>query len=108
RGALWGWMAAPGVGHEIAGQEVLTMPILDVAVRLRYPADADVRKGPVKLKFVDLKTGWVADNTTWKSGLTAVTPARDFKGKLEKSSWLLNEDVAFVYRAYSTHDAPLK
>jgi hypothetical protein len=108
KGALWGWMAAPGIGHEIAGQEVLTMPILDAAVRLRYPADGDVRKGPVKLEPVDLNTGWVADNTTWKSGLTAVTPARDFKGKLEKSSWLLNEDVAFVYRAYATLDRPLK
>jgi hypothetical protein len=25
-----------------------------------------------------------------------------------KSSWLLNEDIAFIYRAYATHDCPLK
>jgi hypothetical protein len=25
-----------------------------------------------------------------------------------KSSWLLNEDIAFIYRAYATHDWPLK
>src|SRR5262249_23588122 len=30
--ALWGWMAVPGVGHEFAGQDVLSMPILDAAV----------------------------------------------------------------------------
>lgn len=108
KGALWGWMAVQGVGHEFAGQEVLTMPILDAAVRLRYPADADVRKGPVKLKPVELESGWVADNTTWKSGLTAITPAKRFKGDVAKSSWLLNEDIAFIYRAYSTLDWPLK
>src|SRR5262249_45468060 len=80
KGAVWGWVGVQGVGHERVGQEVLAMPILDAAVRLRYPADVDVRKGPVKLKPVDLTSGWVADNTTWKSGLTAITPAKKFKG----------------------------
>jgi hypothetical protein len=108
KGALWGWMAVQGVGHEFAGQEVLSMPMLDAAVRLRYPADGDARKGPVKLKPLELGSGWVADNTTWTSGLTAITPAKQFKGDVAKSSWLLNEDIAFIYRAYSTLDWPLK
>jgi hypothetical protein len=108
KGALWAWMAVQGVGHEFAGQEVLAMPMLDAAVRLRYPADRDVRKGPVKLKPVDLESGWVADNTTWKSSLTTIAPAKEFKGDIAKSSWLLNEDIAFIYRAYATHDWPLK
>jgi hypothetical protein len=108
KGALWGWMAVEGVGHEFAGQEVLAMPILYAAVRLRYPADGDVRKGPVRLKSVDLESGWVADNTTWKSGLTTITPAKKFKGDVAKSSWLLNEDIAFIYRAYATHDGATK
>jgi hypothetical protein len=108
KGALWGWMAVPGIGHERNGQDVLAVPMLDAAVRLRYSADADVRKGPVKLKSVDPRSGWIADNTTWKSGLTTIAPARDFKGDLAKSSWLLNEDLAFVYRAYATHNRPLE
>jgi hypothetical protein len=108
KGTLWGWMAVPGIGHERDAQEVLAMPLLDAAVRLRYPAEGDVRKGPVKLKPVDPKSGWIADNTTWKSGLTAIAPAKDFKGSIAKSSWLLNEDVAFIYRAYATYDRPLK
>jgi hypothetical protein len=62
----------------------------------------------VKLKAVDPKSGWIADNTTWKSGLTAITPAKDFKGDLARSSWLLNEDLAFIYRAYATGNRPLK
>jgi len=108
KGALWGWMAVPGIGHERAGQEVLAMPMLDAAVRLRYPADGDVRKGPVKLKPVDPKSGWIADNTTWKRGLTAIAPAKEFRGDIPKSSWLLNEDLAVVYRAYATYNRPLK
>ena len=108
KGALWGWMAVQGIGHEMAGQEVLAMPMLDAAVRLRYPSDADVRKGPVQLKPVDLESGWVADNTTWNSGLTTISPANEFKGTIAKSSWLLNQNIAFIYRAYSTHDWPLK
>jgi hypothetical protein len=108
KGALWGWMAAPGIGHERDAQEVLAMPMLDAAVKLRYPADGDVRKGPVKLKPIDPESGWVADNTTWKSGLPAVAPAKNFKGKVAKSSWLLNDDIAFIYRAYAAYDRPLR
>lgn len=100
--------AVPGIGQERDGQEALAMPLLDAAVRLRYPADADVRKGPVKLKPVDPKSGWIADNTTWKSGLTVIRPANDFKGDLAKSSWLLSEDLAFIYRAHATYNRPLK
>jgi hypothetical protein len=62
----------------------------------------------VKLKPVDPRSGWIADNTTWKSGLTAITPAKEFKGDIGKSSWLLNEDLAFIYRAYATYNRPLK
>jgi hypothetical protein len=108
KGALWAWMAVTGIGHERDGQEVLAMPMLDAAVRLRYPADGEVRNGPVKLKSIDPESGWIADNTTWKSSLTVIAPAKDFKGKLAKSSWLLNEDVAFIYRAYATYDRALK
>jgi hypothetical protein len=108
KGALWGWMAGPGGGHERNGQEVLAMPMLDAAVRLRYPADNDVRAGPLKLKPLYPKSGWIADNTTWKRGLTAITSARDFKGDLARSSWLLNEDLAFIYRAYATYNRPLQ
>ncbi len=46
KGALCGWMTVQGGGHSRSGQEVLAMPLLDAAVRLRYPADADPRKGP--------------------------------------------------------------
>jgi dienelactone hydrolase len=107
KGALFGRMTVQGQGHTMCGQEVLAMALLDAAVRLRYPADGDVRKGPVKLKALDPKGGWTADNATWKSGLTSVVPSEQFKGDLAKSSWLPDEDTAFIYQAYSTYDRPL-
>lgn len=107
KGALYSWMGLQGVGDAYVGQEVLSIPILDAAVRARYPADGDPRKGPIKLKPIDVASGWVADNTTWKSGLTSIVPAKQFRGDLGNSSWLQNEDLAFIYRAYATYDKPL-
>lgn len=107
RGALYGWMTVQNSGHTRCGQEVLAIPLLDAAVRLRYPSDGDVRKGPIKLKPLDPTGGWVADNTTWKSGLTVIAPAKQFEGEVGKSSWLPTRDIAFIYRAYSTYDRPL-
>jgi len=106
-GALFGWMTVQGRGHERCGQDVLGMPLLDAAVRARYPADGDVTKGPIKLIDIDPSTGWIADNTTWKSGLTKICPAKEFQGDLGHSSWLQTEDLAFIYRAYATYDKPL-
>lgn len=107
QGALFGWMTIQGGGHTRTGQEVLAMPLLDAAVRLRYPADGDVRTGPLTLKTLDPDSGWVADNTTWKSGLTSIAPAKQFKGDLKQSSWLPTEDIAVIYRAYATYNKPL-
>jgi hypothetical protein len=109
KGAEYAWMVLPGCGHEYAEnrQDLLVMPLIDLAVRTRYPKDGDVTKGPVKLLSIDAASGWVADNTTWKSGLTKIVPAREFKGDLGHSSWLQNEDLAFIYRAYATHTNPL-
>ncbi len=108
-GGEYAWMEKQGLGHEYAEnrQDLLIMPLMDLAVRTRYPQDGDVTKGPIKLLRIDPASGWVADNTTWKSGLTKIVPARQFKGDLGHSSWLQNEDIAFIYRAYATYNNPL-
>ncbi len=109
QGAEYGWLERKGLGHayDENRQDVLGMPLLDAAVRARYPKDGDVTKGPIKLLPLDPSIGWIADNTTWKSGLTKIYPAQDFQGDLGHSSWLQNEDLAFIYRAYSTYHQPL-
>jgi hypothetical protein len=109
KGAEYAWLVLPGYGHEYAKnrQDLLIMPLMDLAVRTRYPKDGDPTKGRIKLLSIDPATGWVADNTTWQSGFTKIVPARQFKGDLGHSSWLQNEDIAFIYRAYATHNNPL-
>jgi hypothetical protein len=109
KGAEYAWLVLPDYGHEYAEnrQDLLIMPLVDLAVRTRYPKDGDPTKGPIKLLSIDPATGWVADNTTWQSGLTKIVPASQFKGDLGHSSWLQNEDIAFIYRAYATHNNPL-
>jgi hypothetical protein len=103
------WMERQGIGHEydVNRQDALAMPLLDLAVRTRYPKNGDPTKGPIGVLSIDPATGWVADNTTWKSGLTKIASARRFKGDLGHSSWLQNEDIAFIYRAYATYNNPL-
>jgi len=109
RGGELAWMERQGIGHEYDQnrQDVLVMPLLDLAVRTRYPPDGDPVKGPVRLRRIDPASGWIAENATWKGGLTKIVPARQFKGDLAHSSWLQDEDIAFIYRAYSTYDHPL-
>ena len=109
KGAQLAWLERQGIGHEYDEnrQDLLALPLIDLAVRTRYPKDGDPTKGPIKLVTIDPATGWVADNTTWQSGLTKIVPAREFKGDLGHSSWLQSEDIAFIYRAYATHNNPL-
>ena len=108
KGGLLSWMTVQGLPHQWAGQHTLAIPFLDAAVRLRYPADQDPRNGPVRLATVPASRGWIADNTSWKEGLTRIYPPGKFKGDIAKSSWLLNDDIAFIYRAYATYDNPLR
>ncbi len=103
------WLERRGIGHgyDDNRQDVLAMPLLDLAVRTRYPHDGDPAKGPVAPLPVDYAAGWIADHTSWHSGLTRIAPAKSFAGDLGRSSWLQSEDLAFVYRAYATYDQPL-
>lgn len=109
KGATYAWLERQGRGHVYFEnrQDVLGMPFLDAAVRARYPKDGDVTNGPIKLIDLDPASGWIADNTSWKGGLTKIVPAKEFTGDLGHSSWLMNEDLAFIYRAYSTYNNPL-
>src|SRR5260221_12972025 len=94
-GAEYAWMQLQGYGHEDGEnrQELLIMPLMDLAVRTRYPKDGDVTKGPIKLLSIDPPTGWVAENTPWKRGLTEKAPATRFKGHPDHASWRRDEDV---------------
>ncbi len=107
-GAHWAWAVAEGQGHGESDQATLALPFLDHCTRLRYPADADPRRGPVALRPLDLASGWLADNSTWRSGLTKIAPYGGLDAEVRTTSWLPDQDIAYLYRAYATFAPPLK
>lgn len=108
RGAHWAWAMVEGQAHREVDQATLAIPFLDHCLRLRYPADADPRRGPVVLRPLDLSSGWMADNSSWHSGLTTIAPYTDPGANAATTSWLPDEDIAFIYRAYATFAPSLK
>lgn len=108
RGAEWAWTEQEGAAHEL-GAEELGLPFLSEAIRLRYPAgQTPTATHGVSLLPVNETDGWLADQSTWKSGLTKVFPYNAYPGSKQQAGWLLNENVASIYRAFSTYDSPVK
>jgi hypothetical protein len=44
-------------------------------------------------------SGWLVDQSTWKNGLTQIAPYSSYAGDKQKAGWLLDENIAFVYRS---------
>jgi hypothetical protein len=106
RGALWSW-AVEWKGHEDGASFDLYMKLVEQAVRVRYPEDGDPSRGPVLLKEIMEETGWLVDQDSWDSGLTLVSEFSDYKGDKTRAGWVLNKDMAFVYRSLATHLQPV-
>jgi hypothetical protein len=104
RGAEWSWAEQQGAAHE-DGVEEYILPFLAEAIRVRYPAgQSPTAAHGVSLLPVNESDGWLADQSTWKSGLTKVFPYDAYAGNKLQAGWLLNQNVAALYRAFSTYD----
>ena len=51
--------------------------------------------------------GWLADQSTWMSGLVKVASYAEYVGDKSTAGWLLNENMAQLYRAFATYDKPV-
>jgi len=108
RGALWSWVEQEGVGHAGLADEII-LPFMAEAIRLRYPADqTPTATSGVTLLAVNESDGWLTDSSTWKSGLTHIAAYGAYQGDKRRAGWLLNENMAHVYRAFSTYDSPVR
>ncbi len=104
RGALWSWVEQQGVAHAGLAQELM-IPFMDEAIRLRYPANqAPTATSGVTLRSVSPSSGWLADQSTWKSGLTQIASYDSYPGNKQTAGWLLDENLADMYRAFSTYN----
>lgn len=106
RDARWAW-AVEMKGHEDGASFDLYMKLVEQAVAVRYPADANPVAGPVKLKDIPEESGWLADQSTWDSGITKIYPYSEYPGDKSLAGWLINKDMAYVYRALATHHNPV-
>jgi hypothetical protein len=104
RGALWSWVEQQGVAHAGLAMELM-IPFVDEAIRLRYPANqVPTATTGVTLLNVNPTSGWLTDQSTWKSGLTKINSSSDYPGNKQTAGWLLNDNVAYEYRAFSTYN----
>jgi hypothetical protein len=100
-GALWSVEFEEGEGHTFARSLPLFLLHFQHALDQRLPV------GATGVLPVDQRRAWLADNSTWHEGVAKVFPAAGFKGDATHLSWLLDRDVAYVYRGIATYGNPL-
>jgi hypothetical protein len=100
-GALWSVEFEEGEGHSFERSVPLFLLHFQHALDQRLPVGA-ATIGPV-----DSRHAWLADNSTWHDGIAKIFPAAGFAGDARHLSWLLDADVAAVYRGVATYGNPL-
>jgi dienelactone hydrolase len=107
RGALWSWVEEENTAHARADDE-LVLPFMAEAIRLRYPSgELPTATAGVNLRALEEEDGWLADQSTWMSGLVKTAAYAEYDGEKSTAGWLLNENMAQLYRAFATYDKPV-
>jgi dienelactone hydrolase len=91
RGALWAWVEEENTGHARTDDEIV-LPFMAEAIRLRYPSGSlPSATAGVSLLGLNEEDGWLADQSTWMSGLTQIAAYDDYVGDESTAGWLLND-----------------
>jgi hypothetical protein len=107
RGALWSWIEEENTGHASTADQFV-LPFMSEAIRLRYPAgELPTATDGVVLHALHEHDGWLADQSTWRSALVDISSYLDYDGDRSMAGWLLNENMAQLYRAFATYDKPV-
>ena len=106
KGARWA-MIVEEKGHEDGIAFDVYAKLAEQCIAARYPAGADPSKGPVKLVELPEQSGWLGNLNTQGDDVARVAPFKDYAGDRAKASWLLNKDMALVYRSAATRNGPL-
>lgn len=107
-GANWSLVVEEGMQHQFGPSQPLFLLSFERALEQRLAAGASALHGPVELQPIDQDRAWLADNSTWRSGITQIYPQRGFQGDVSHMSWLIDQDAAFVYRGVATYQNPLR
>jgi hypothetical protein len=104
RGALWSHAYIWGMAHEKRRVMHMFAPFFEKLIPFAYPDSLDPSKGPVHLRRPAESSGWLADPTTWRSGFTVINSYANYTGAKSSAEWLLDQDIAWLYRGYSSTD----
>lgn len=85
---------------------------VDQVIKARIPDDWDPRKGPAKLLPLDEKKGWMGSHDGWRVPVAdilktnnenaQIAPFDKFTGDRQRASWLVSEELAWSWRAFSS------
>jgi hypothetical protein len=105
------------VYHNPHNRHDLGAIFIDNLIQQRIPSDWDPKQGPAPLQPIDLATGWFGDQSAWYVSATEattshwqqnenlpITPAANDTGAKPTASWLLNEQVAWAWRAHNARN----
>ncbi len=100
------------VFHSPATYADLGIPFIDQLIKHRIPADWDPRQGPCKLKPLKEADGWLGSHAGWNVPIhdifqtdnqnALIAPYAEFAADKQRASWLIDEQFAWVWRAYSS------
>lgn len=103
RGALWAWVEEEATTHAQGDSAQLIRPFIAECVRLRLPADADPRNGPVTLRDLAEDGGWLLEPGTDKNGFARIFAYGDYTGDRRAADWLPTERLAVLFRAFASY-----
>jgi hypothetical protein len=102
--AVWNYAVEPKTGH---GPGEKTWPLVFSFLRhtfsARVPADADPRKGPVKLNTLAEESGYLGKNWDAAKGgyqTLSIAPYATYAGDKATASWLIHADYARDWQAF--------
>ena len=104
--ALMHMIVEPGAGHgpNRDWSYKICMAFMKTVFRLRVPADADPRRGPVKLRELGPDQGWLGKNWDQATGggqRLPTAPRAEFSGDQARASWLPTADYALLWQEFS-------
>ena len=104
-GALWANAFEQNTAHNEGNVDGVFFTFFDHAIRARYPAGATPLSGPVTLLDLTESNGWLATEPTVSSGLSgSVYPYATYSGDKTTACWLMDADVANLYRGFATYN----
>ena len=106
KGARWAW-ALELKGHEDGTSFDVYMKLVEQAVEARYPKNGNPAEGIIRLNDIPEESGWLVDQSSWDKGITYIDAFPVYKGNKQDAGWVLNQDMAYVYRSMATHHNPI-